>query len=122
MATVMVVDDIDVNRDLVCTVLGSSGYETVQANGGAAALSMLREAQPDLILTDVMMPGVDGFQLARRVREELAPESIPVLFYTADYLAQARRIEALGVHRIILKNGDLRELIEAVQDTLEATA
>jgi two-component system cell cycle sensor histidine kinase/response regulator CckA len=76
----------------------------------------------DLVITDVMMPGIDGFQLARKVRSELATHHIPVVFYTADYLAQARGIDALDVRRIVPKDGNLTELVDAVNEILTAVA
>ena len=86
--TVLVVDDMPVNRDLVRTVLGYHGHQTLEARGGAEALALLTHEHPDLVLTDVMMPGMDGFELARAIRADSSTKGIPVLFYTANYLVQ----------------------------------
>ena len=120
MATVLVVDDSATNRDLVRTVLSYQGHDTVEASGGASALAALTHVRPDLVLVDVMMPGMDGYQLARAIRADAAICHLPVVFYTANYLAtEANRIAAeVGVTRILAKNGDLTELIETVNDTL----
>lgn len=120
MATVLVVDDSATNRDLVRTVLSYQGHQTIEASGGVAALALLVDARPDLVLVDVMMPGMDGYQLARAIRADEAIRNLPVVFYTANYLAtEANRIAAeVGVTRILAKNGDLTELIETVNDTL----
>jgi len=115
MATVLVVDDRPVNRDLVRTVLGYYGHQTLEANDGAEALALLRSQHTDLVLTDVVMPGMDGYQLARAIRSDPASQRIPVLFYTANYLAKEAAHE---VSRIVPKTGDLTALIEAVEDAL----
>lgn len=120
MATVLVVDDRLVNRDLVRTVLQSCGHDTIEARDGAEALSLLRGQHPDLVLTDVVMPGMDGYQLAQAIRSDPAGLGIPVLFYTAAYLeAESHAMAAVnGVSRIVPKTGDLVALIEAVEDAL----
>lgn len=120
MATLLVVDDRPVNRELVRTVLRYQGHVTVEAGDGAEALALLRRQHPDLVLTDVVMPGMDGYELARAIRSDPAHSKIPILFYTAGYLADDARplARAYGVSRIVPKTGDLRALIEAVGDAL----
>jgi CheY-like chemotaxis protein len=122
MATVLVVDDLPANRDLVQTVLGYYGHETLAADDGAQALALLTRQHPDLVLTDVAMPGMDGYQLARAIRSDPDCWGIPILFYTANYLEKATdpSADTHGVSHIHIapKNGDLAALIEAVQDTL----
>lgn len=120
MAMVLVVDDRPVNRDLVRTVLGYYGHETLEAGDGAEALAMLRRQHPDLILTDVVMPGMDGYQLAQAIRSDPVSHDVPILFYTANYLAEeARPIAAAHrVSRIVTKTGDLAALVEAVDGAL----
>lgn len=120
MAMVLVVDDRPVNRELVRTVLGYYGHDTLEAGDGAEALALLRLQHPDLVLTDVVMPVMDGYQLARAIRSDPAHQGIPILFYTANYLAEEARplAEAHGVSRIVTKTGDLAALIEAVEDAL----
>src|SRR4051794_27772435 len=87
MATVLVVDDVAENRDLVTVLLRGHGHETLEANSGLAALDVLARRPADLVLSDVTMPGMDGYQLARHIRSDPATRQIPVIFYTANYLA-----------------------------------
>jgi len=119
---VLVVDDRPTNRDLVCTVLGYHGHNSQEADGAEQALSMLRLTPPDLVITDILMPGMDGYELVREIRSDPATESIPVLFYTANYLeAEARPLaDAFGVTRIVAKTGDTTELLAAVDDALQS--
>ena len=118
--SVLVVDDVADNRDLVRTVLAGHGYDVREADGGAAALEALRDSPADLVLTDVWMPGMDGFELARAIRADSAGKVVPVIIYTAHYLA-ARVLadaEAAGVQRVVTKTGDLGELLDAVADAI----
>ena len=124
MATVLIVDDRQVNRDLVRTVLGYQGHETIEASGGNEALQLLRERRPDLVVADVLMPGMDGYELARTIRSDPALRTIPMLFYTANYVESEIRpiADAVGVERIVSKSGDLTELMQAIDDSLGTSA
>ena len=124
MATVLIVDDRPVNRDLVRTVLGYQGHETIEASGGSEALRMLRDRHPDVVVADVLMPGMDGYELARAIRADAETRAIPVVFYTANYVESEIRpiAEAVGVEHIVSKSGDLSELIHAIDDTLGTSA
>ena len=121
MSTVLVVDDSAVNRDLVCTVLGYHGYATRAAAGGAAALAAVRSERPDLVLTDVWMPDLNGFEVARAIRSEGGLQAIPIVFYTAHFLTAPELLEAAaaGIGRIVAKTGDLEELLDAVDEVLQ---
>ncbi|HLY32919.1 MAG TPA: response regulator, partial [Jatrophihabitantaceae bacterium] len=124
MATVLIVDDRPVNRDLVRTVLAYHGHETIEAATGTEALKLLRERPPDLVIADVVMPEMDGYELARAIRAEETTREIPVLFYTANYVEEeiGSIAAAVGVDRIVTKGGDLTELLEAVDNMLGTTA
>src|SRR6266576_790113 len=122
MATVLVVDDLAVNRDLVAGVLGHNGHHVLEASDGAAALALIRNVQLDLMITDVLMPGMDGYELTRRLRENPATASLPVIFYTANYLEEEARpiAAAVGVSRVVPKSGDPMVLVDAVDEALTA--
>jgi CheY-like chemotaxis protein len=85
-------------------------------------LELLTSEHPDLVLSDVRMPEMDGYSLARAIRADPALQAIPVVFYTAHYIAEQNLADAaaLGVNRIIEKTGDLEELLAAVADALGA--
>jgi CheY-like chemotaxis protein len=120
MATVLVVDDRPLNRHLVSTVLAHYGHQTLEASDGAEALALLRRQHPDLVLTDVGIAGMGGYQLARAIRSDPVSKGIAVIFYTAGYLAQEARPTAAahGVSSTAPGTGDLAALIEAVDDAL----
>ena len=120
MSTVLVVDDVAVNRDLVQAVLGHHGHDTLEAKGATEALRLLAQQHPDLVLSDVLMPGMSGFELARAIRADPATRTIPVVFYSAAYISgELGALDAdTEVLRVVPKNGDLSALVEAVEDAL----
>jgi CheY-like chemotaxis protein len=80
---ILIVDDVPVNLKLVGTVLRREGYTVATASDGEEALRMLRTLDPDLILSDIQMPVVDGFELTRRVKQDARLRHIPVVALTA---------------------------------------
>lgn len=95
---VLVVDDHAPSRMAAVALLSVDGYQVEQAHCGQSALSRVAQHQPDLILLDVMMPGLDGFEVCRRLKENENTRLIPVVFVTAlgDREARLRGIEAGG--------------------------
>lgn len=79
----LVVDDNPLNADPLCDLLASMGYRVAQALNGAKALEVVRERVPDLILLDIMMPGMNGFEVCRRLKSDPRSAKIPVVFVTA---------------------------------------
>lgn len=82
-ATVLVVDDEPLNADLLEQELGAAGYRTVAAASGEQALAAAAQLAPDLILLDVTMGGIDGYETCRRLKASEATRAIPVIFLTA---------------------------------------
>ncbi len=104
----VVEDDKDLNRT-VCSFLNQSGYEAVGCLNAEAAYDALEKEIFDLIVSDIMMPGVDGFEFAENVRT--LNESIPILFMTArDDIASKQRGFRIGVDDYMVKPIDLDEL------------
>jgi DNA-binding response OmpR family regulator len=81
--TILVADDEEDLRELVAYRLSRSGYNVIGAEDGQEALELAAERTPDLMVLDVMMPKLDGYELTRRVRAEAALRSIPVILLTA---------------------------------------
>ena len=79
---VLIVDDLPQNLAVLHDALDESGYTVIVANDGAAALVRAREVHPDIILLDALMPGMDGFEVCRRLKADVATRSIPVVFMT----------------------------------------
>ena len=109
MFNILVVEnDRDLNKS-VCSFLNHSGYEATGCLSAAEAYDALYEKTFDLIVSDIMMPGIDGFELAKNVRT--LNEDIPILFVTArDDIASKQRGFRLGVDDYMVKPIDLDEL------------
>jgi PAS domain S-box-containing protein len=110
-----------VNRDLARTLLSRKGYTILEASGGAEGLRTAIRARPDVVVTDVLMPDMDGYQLVGELRARPELAHTPVIFYTSNYLeSQARPLaEACGVSQIVVRSEDPVRLIEAVGAALE---
>jgi DNA-binding response OmpR family regulator len=80
---VLICDDDELLRDLVQYRLTNRGYEVFAAKDGREALDLAREFAPDAMLLDAMMPGVDGYEVLRQLREDPALSKIPVIMLTA---------------------------------------
>ncbi len=83
MATILVVDDEAPVVDLLTDMLEDDGHTVIPAYNGRAALEIVAHHSPDLVISDVMMPFVDGIQLCKRLREEHDPASLPVILMSA---------------------------------------
>ncbi len=122
MATVMVVDDVAANRDIVRMLLGYRGHDVIEAQDGADALRLAHVHHPDVVVSDVLMPGIDGLELVHRLRADPDRQAAqaPVIFYTANYLEPETRpiAEACGVSQVVLRSQDPRTLLEAVDAAL----
>jgi signal transduction histidine kinase len=120
MREVLVVDDVAKNIEVVSEILYERGIEVSFALSGEEALSSLDHHLPDLILLDIAMPGMDGFELCRRIKENETTREIPVIFLTAknDTADLVRGFELGGVD-YITKPFHTAELLSRVQTQLE---
>jgi adenylate cyclase len=80
---ILIVDDNETNRCLLATRLGAQGYETTEAENGERALAVAREVAPDVVLLDVMMPKIDGFEVCRRLKGDSTLGFVPIIMVTA---------------------------------------
>lgn len=109
---VLVVEDSDDLRHLFARMLRRRGYVVREAADGMAALESLANFLPDLVLTDLMMPILDGFELIRRMRASPATASIPVLAITADATPDAdHRARAAGAADVLIKPVEFHTLL-----------
>ncbi len=122
-ARVLVVDDEDHITELVAMALGYNGFDVERAASGRAALIAAAERRPDLIVLDVMLPDLDGFEVARRIRSaEGAGSHVPIIFLTARD-ATADKVEGLrlGSDDYVTKPFSIEELVERVKAVLRRT-
>lgn len=113
--SVLVVDDSEEIRSILEITLQEAGYEVSLAEHGWAALARVKDNPPDLILLDVQMPGMDGFETCRKLKSSKASREIPVLFLTADTSMEGI-VAGLGLGALdyIKKPVDLRELLARI--------
>lgn len=110
-STILIVDDAPANLDLLFKHLEQTGYQVLVAVDGESALEQAKETQPDIILLDVMMPGIDGFETCQYLKNNLTTQDIPVIFMTAltDVESKVKGFEAGGVD-YVTKPIELKEI------------
>ncbi len=120
MAKILVVDDRPFNRQFLLTLLGYTGHTLLEAADGAAALEIVRDQHPDVVISDILMPTMDGFQFAQQVRAEPAIAGTAIIFYTATYREpEARELAAAcGVRTVLPKPSDPEVILAAVEAEL----
>ncbi len=118
--TILIVDDVPVNLKLVGTLLRRDGYTVEAAIDGEQALEMLRTLDPNLILSDIQMPVVDGFELTRRVKRDERLRHIPVVALTAlAFESGEEQARAAGFDRYMTKPIDTRTIRVRVRGYLD---
>src|SRR5512136_2499417 len=119
MNTILVVDDSPFIVDVFVTMLERGGYRTVAAYGGEECLKILKTTTPDLILMDIMMEPMDGWETLERIKENPATKEIPVLMLTAKQLTPAEAQEyGIYIEDYVLKPITHRELYDAIEHVL----
>jgi len=120
MTRILIADDNRQNLYLLETVLKSRGHEVVSARNGIEAIELAVKNPPDLIVTDILMPGMDGFELCRRWRAHELLNQIPFVFYTATYtdLKDEQFALSLGADRFLIKPQQPEVLIQVVEEVL----
>lgn len=115
---ILVVDDSPDNVLLVKTILEEEGYDITQADSGYAALEQIDKSPPDLVLLDIMMPGMDGYEVTRRIRGNKKLPFIPILLITAHDQPSVVEGLDLGADDFIRKPVELDELLARVRSLL----
>jgi two-component system cell cycle sensor histidine kinase/response regulator CckA len=123
MATVLLVDDRAASREVARATLDLGGHLVIEAREGCEALILAQTSRPDVVLTDVLMPGMDGYQFVRELRGQPGTADIPVLFYTAAYRTdEAQPLAAVsGVSGIVPKDAPPQVLLDAIASALNDT-
>lgn len=119
MTTILIVEDDTIIRENLAVILSDAGYETLTAPDGLQGLAAAIEHLPDLILCDLMMPGLDGFEVLDALRKRSTTASIPVIILTAlDENSTTRRAMSLGADDYISKPFSPPDLLDAIRSRL----
>ena len=119
MSTILVVEDDKSVRDNLDYLLSNEGYSVIQAEDGLKAFDFVSEAVPDLMISDIYMPNMGGFDLFKKLKDKTETDSIPVIFLTADTrLQKMQEGISLGAADYLTKPYDLEELLDAVYTKL----
>ena len=120
MAKILIVDDVASNREYLVTLLGYSNHELTEASDGTQALDQARLQQPELIIADIVMPTMDGFEFVHKLRALPQVGTTPVIFYTAAYYEYEARALArdCGVQHIITKPSEPQLILDTVNEAL----
>jgi PAS domain S-box-containing protein len=121
-ARILLVDDDPTQRKLGRLALGSAGFEVVVAEDGEAALRIARERRPDAILSDVLMPKMDGFGLCKAVRADPTLSNVPIVLMSAHDVEDADRALAdrFGASRYVSRTGGYDAAMRALLDAIES--
>lgn len=120
MATVVVVEDSAPDRQFVASLLKYAGHEVMLCADGQEGLALIRKVKPDLVIADLITPGIDGYELARAVRADTGTTATPIILQTAHYLeSEVRRIAAqIGIQLVIIKPFEPQAFLDAVAKIL----
>ena len=118
MKKLLIVDDIPQNIYLLEVLLKTHGYEVESAINGKEALEKARVTLPDMLITDILMPGMDGFSLCRVWKTDPELNNIPLIFYTATYTDEKDRVFALGLgaDRFLVKPMEPDDLLQIIEE------
>lgn len=124
MAAILVVDDYPATREILVELLGSSGHSVLEASDGAEALGLVRATRPDLVITDILMPTMDGHEFVRQLRADPTIAGMPVIFYSGVYTqGEAEALaRACGVGQVITKPFGLDMVLRIVDATLSVSS
>lgn len=118
---VLVVDDEPSVVKVVVFRLKKAGYEVISANDGESALKILKENKPDLILLDIALPDIDGYEVCARIKADETTKSIPIIFFSASTSMIMNKDDILkkyGVQGYLNKPFETEELIKSISDII----
>jgi len=123
MATILIIDDRPTNRDYLTSLLGYGGHRLLEAGDGAEGLAIAAAERPDLVITDILMPAMDGYEFVRLLRANPAIAGTPVIFYTAHYRERSARALAkeAGVFHVLAKPAEPEAVLRTVEAALGGT-
>jgi len=116
MATVLIVDDRAINREYLSSLLKYLNHTCIEAKNGLEALDIIQQQRPELIVSDILMPYMDGYEFVRQLKRLDDFKTIPIIFYTATYRKEEADLLAkdLGVQYVLSKPSDPQTMIDTI--------
>jgi CheY-like chemotaxis protein len=116
---IMLIDDSSTNNLLYTSILSDEGYEVIVCDKAKDALKMIQKEIPDLIILDLMMPEMDGFDLLLNMKKQSGIANIPVIMLTANATDESeKKARSLGVKAFLSKPIGIKEITDAVKEVL----
>ena len=116
---ILLIEDTEDNRQIVRDLLASAGYDLIEAADGAAGVAMAAKHQPDLILMDIRLPVMDGYEAARRIKADAQIKHIPIIAVTSYALSgDEAKAFAAGCDAYVAKPFSPRQLLAKIRELL----
>ena len=124
MAKILIVDDDATNRQVLARLLNAEGHTTIEAIDGSDGITSARAERPELVISDILMPSMDGYELVRQLRSDLMLRNTPVIFYTAHYHEREARnlAQTCDVVHVLAKPAGVVQIRASVQQALTGNA
>jgi PAS domain S-box-containing protein len=120
MARILIVEDRQPDREFLTSLFGHSGHTVLEASDGIEALGLVEQQRPDLVISDILMPRMDGYEFVRVLRDIRGLRDVPVIFYTANYHEREARAlaETCGVTDVLTKPTEPSAILARVDAVL----
>ena len=120
---ILIVEDNEKNRKLLRDVLQFKGYRTIEAESGEDGVTLATQHKPDLVLMDYQLPGIDGIEAFRRIRNASATAHIPIVAVTASAMPEeTKKMKEAGFDGFLTKPINVKGFVQAVADVFSAKA
>ena len=120
----LIVDDIATNRKLLRVTLEAEGHTTLEAVDGIEALQLLAREKVDAVISDILMPNMDGFRLCHEIRKSEQLHALPFIFYTSTYTSpdDMKLAQTIGADKYLTKPAPTASILEALREVLDEQA
>jgi len=119
MTTILLIEDNFEIRENTAELLSLEGYQVIVAEDGLAGVNLALNAKPDLILCDVMMPGLNGYEVCEKLKQDPSTKKIPIIFVTAKFESSERKVGLkLGASAYLSKPYEFEDLVGTISKCL----
>ena len=119
MTKVLIIEDEEILRESILNILETNGFSTIEAGDGRSGVRLAKEFIPDLILCDVRMPELNGYEVLHKLRQDPVTANIPLLFLTAENIQNVRyQAQELGANGYLFKPFTTAQLLQAISQEL----